>query len=248
MQLILAVLLPVRVVLVLLCTVLGLVAQLALFWWISPQAARRVVALWSQAMLACLGVSLRIPNTTSLNMQQTALVVSNHISWLDILALQASVPVVFVAKSEIKSWPVLGWMVSLAGTCFIDRSRRTALRTVHSTLTTHLQTGQSVCIFPEGTTSNGQQVLPFHAGLMQAAIDAGVPVQPMRLQYSHIAAAYIDDLTLLTSLGNILLTPHLSVTVQTLPSLGIEGATRQTLGLQAHAAIESAAPISLPIS
>lgn len=248
MKLIAAILLPLRVVLVLLCTLLGLLTQLALFWWISPQAARRVVALWSHAMLACLGVSLRIPRSSAASLQQAALVVSNHISWLDILALQATVPVVFVAKSEIKSWPVLGWMVSLAGTCFIDRSRRTALRTVHNTLTTHLQTGQSVCIFPEGTTSNGKQVLPFHAGLIQAAIDAGVPVQPVRLQYSHSAAAYIDELTLLTSLGNILLTPHLSVTVQTLASLDIEGATRQTLGLLAHAAIESAAPLAPPIS
>jgi 1-acyl-sn-glycerol-3-phosphate acyltransferase len=248
MKLIAATLLPLRVVLVLLCTLLGLLAQLALFWWISPRAARRVVSLWSLTMLACLGVSLRIQNAHSSNTQHTALVVSNHISWLDILALQAATPVVFVAKSDIKSWPVLGWMVSLAGTCFIDRSRRTALRTVHSTLTAHLQKGQSVCIFPEGTTTDGKHVLPFHAGLLQAAIEAKVPVQPIRLNYSHHAAAYIDDLTLLTSLGNILLTPNLSVTVQTLPRLDSEGATRQTLGLQAHAAIEAAAPNSLTIS
>jgi 1-acyl-sn-glycerol-3-phosphate acyltransferase len=248
MQVISAILLPVRVVLVLMCTLLGLTVQLALFWWVSPQAARRVVALWSHTMLVCLGVSLRIQNADSSYTQQTVLVVSNHVSWLDILALQAATPVVFVAKSEIKSWPVLGWMVSLAGTCFIDRSRRTALRTVHSTLTAHLQKGQNVCIFPEGTTTDGTQVLPFHAGLMQAAIEAKVSVQPIRLQYSHIAAAYIGDLTLLTSLGNILLTPHLSVTVQTLPTLDFQGATRQTLALQAHAAIEAAAPIALPIS
>jgi 1-acyl-sn-glycerol-3-phosphate acyltransferase len=248
MKLIAATLLPLRVMLVLLCTLLGLMAQLVLFWWISPQAARSVVSLWSHTMLACLGVRLRFQNAPSSNTQHTALVVSNHISWLDILALQAATPVVFVAKSEIKSWPVLGWMVSLAGTCFIDRSRRTALRTVHSTLTAHLQKGQSVCIFPEGTTTDGKQVLPFHAGLMQAAIEAKVPVQPIRLHYSHSAAAYIDDLTLLTSLGNILLTPNLCVTVIALPSLGIEGATRQTLGLLAHAAIEAAAPTALPLS
>ncbi len=234
-------LLPVRVALVLLCTAIGLIAQLSLFWWVSQTTARRVVSLWSRTMLACMGVQLRIQYSPEAATKQAALVVSNHISWMDILALQAAMPVVFVAKSEIKSWPVLGWMVSLAGTCFIDRSRRTALRTVHSTLTEHLKTGQSVCIFPEGTTSNGEQVLPFHAGLLQAAIEAGVPVQPIRLQYSHLAAAYVDDLTLLTSLGSVLLTPHLSVSVQALPRLSIEGATRQTLGIQAHAAIQSAA-------
>jgi 1-acyl-sn-glycerol-3-phosphate acyltransferase len=239
MHLVAALLLPFRITLVLACTLLGLSAQLALFWWVKPHTARRVVALWSHAMLACLGVRLQI-QTSNPAPQQTALFVCNHVSWLDILALQASAPVVFVAKSEIKSWPVLGWMVALAGTCFIDRSRRTALRTVHSTLTAHLQAKQSVCIFPEGTTSDGQQVLPFHAGLLQAAIEAGAPVQPMRLDYSHREAAYIDDMTLMTSFANILLTPRLAVTVRVLPAIRVENMTRQALGIQAHHAIESA--------
>jgi 1-acyl-sn-glycerol-3-phosphate acyltransferase len=231
-------LLPIRLALVLLCTLLGLTAQVALFGWIKPHIARAIVAMWSQAMLWCLGVRLR---TKAANPQpdSVALFVSNHVSWLDILALQATVPVVFVAKSDIKSWPVLGWMVALAGTCFIDRSRRTALRSVHATLTQHLQAGQSVCIFPEGTTSDGRQVLPFHAGLLQAAIEAQVPVQPMRLDYSHAAAAYIDDKTLLGSLASILLTPHITVTVKPLPSLDSQRSTRQELGMQAQAAIAS---------
>jgi 1-acyl-sn-glycerol-3-phosphate acyltransferase len=239
MQMLAALILPVRLAMVLSCTLMGLIAQLALFWWIAPQSARRVVTLWSRTMLACLGVRLDL-QTVQASSSKVSLVVSNHISWMDILALQATLPVVFVAKSDIKSWPVLGWMVSLAGTCFIDRSRRTALRTVHSTLTTHLQAGQSVCIFPEGTTTDGAQVLPFHAGLLQAAIEAGVPVQPIRLKYSHHAAAYIDDMTLLSSLGNILLTPHMHVTVQVLPNLSAHSTTRQALGHQAHVAIAAA--------
>jgi 1-acyl-sn-glycerol-3-phosphate acyltransferase len=111
---------------------------------------------------------------------------------------------------------------------------------VHDTLTTHLQAGQSVCIFPEGTTSDGTQVLPFHAGLLQAAIEAGVPVQPIHLGYSHPSAAYIDEMTLLGSLGSILLAPRLHVRVQSLPCLSIDGATRQSLGIQAHATITHA--------
>jgi 1-acyl-sn-glycerol-3-phosphate acyltransferase len=83
-------------------------------------------------------------------------------------------------------------------------------------------------------------VLPFHAGLLQAAIDAGVPVQPMRLDYSHRTAAYIDDMTLMSSLTNILLTPHMAVTVQVLPAISTESMTRQALGIQAHCAIEFA--------
>ena len=239
MRLVAALLLPARVMLVLTCVLLGLVTQLAFFTWLSPKGVRSIVSVWSRITLACMGVKLQIQHSQA-SSQRTMLVVSNHISWLDILALQAVMPVVFVAKSDIKSWPVIGWMVSLAGTCFIDRTRRTALRTVHSTLTTHLQAGQSVCIFPEGTTSDGRQVLPFHAGLLQAAIEARVPVQPVCLNYSNQAAAYIDDMTLIGSLGAILLTPNLSVTINALPTLSFEATTRQTLSQYAHKAIESA--------
>lgn len=245
---------PLRLVLVLTCVLIGLTAQLALFAWVKPATARRIVTLWSRVMLLCLGVRLQVRLQEHSGQQQpragsfsTALYVSNHISWLDILSLQATAPVVFVAKSEIKHWPVLGWMVALAGTCFIERDRRTALRGVHNTLTQHLQAGQSVCIFPEGTTSSGAQVLPFHAGLLQAAIDAQVPIQTMRLDYSHAVAAYIDDMTLLGSLVGVLCTPRLSVQVQTLVQLPTQGAgtTRQTLALAAHSAISSAAALTL---
>ena len=231
-------LLPVRGVLIILAVLAGLLAQLAFFGWVKPASARRIVTLWSRGMLACLGVGLHIEHAPQAH-THTSLVVSNHVSWLDILALQAAAPVVFVAKSEIRSWPVLGWMVSLAGTCFIDRSRRTALRTVHTALTAHLQAAQSVCIFPEGTTSDGQQVLPFHAGLLQAAIDAGVPVQPIRLRYSHPTAAYIGDMTLWNSLLNVLLTPRLLVNVQVLACVPSAGESRQRLAHVAHEAISN---------
>jgi 1-acyl-sn-glycerol-3-phosphate acyltransferase len=133
------ILLPLRVVAVLLLTLLGLSVQLALFWCVSRSLARAIVKFWSLGMLYCLGVKTIVSsdpgvvNTgVDVPQNQAALYVCNHVSWLDILAVQATAPVVFVAKSEIRSWPVLGWMVSLAGTCFIHRERRTALRGVHS--------------------------------------------------------------------------------------------------------------------
>ncbi len=234
-------LMPLRLAAVLCVTVLGLCVQLVFFNWINPRPARRIVSLWSQAMLLCLGVRLlRGQAPKQANSLNTALFVSNHVSWLDILVLQASAPVVFVAKSEIKSWPVLGWMVALAGTCFIHRDRRTALRGVHSALTAHLLAGQSVCIFPEGTTSDGRQVLPFHGGLLQAAIDAQVVVQPMRLNYSHTAAAYVGDITLLGSVALILSTPNLCVSVQALPAIATAQVHRQTIAASAQYAIANA--------
>jgi 1-acyl-sn-glycerol-3-phosphate acyltransferase len=235
-------LMPLQLTAVLIVTLLGLCVQLGFFTWIKPRTARRIVTLWSRTMLVCLGVRLlRTDARTQAAEKNTALFVSNHVSWLDILVLQASAPVVFVAKSEIKSWPVLGWMVALAGTCFIHRERRTALRGVHTALTAHLLAGQSVCIFPEGTTSDGTQVLPFHGGLLQAAIDAQVAVQPIRLDYSDQAAAYIGDITLLGSVGNILLTPNLQVHVQALPAIAASDEHRQAIASQAQQAIVAAA-------
>ncbi len=241
MHLFAAFVLPLRVSCVLALTLIGLLAQLSFFWWVKPTVARGIVTLWSRTMLLCIGV--RLDPIGQLD-ARPALFVSNHISWLDILSLQAVSTVVFVAKSDIKSWPVLGWMVALAGTCFIERERRTALRGIHSALSNHLAAGQSICIFPEGTTSNGESVLPFHAGLLQAAIDAGVPLQPVRLDYSHRCAAYIDDMTLIGSLKSILLTPRLRVSVQLLPTINTVDIGRQNLAIAAHQAIARAARLN----
>ena len=221
-----ALFLPLRLAAVLAWTLCGLAMQLTIFPFTAPHTHRAVVTFWSRGMLRCLGVALQTqgqPNCAP------ALVVCNHISWLDILALQTAMPVVFVAKSEIRHWPVLGWMVALAGTCFIDRSRRSALRGVHGALTQHLQAGQSVCIFPEGTTSDGSGLLPFHAGLFESAIAAQVPVQPVLLRYSSVAAAYIGEMSLLRSALQVLLAPRLCATVLTLLPLASASSTRGQL-------------------
>ncbi|MEN9911743.1 MAG: hypothetical protein RI956_187 [Pseudomonadota bacterium] len=204
-----------------------------------------IIALWSRLVLAAFGIKL-VTDFSKTNLikneaikakkikAETALYVSNHISWLDILVIQSVAPVVFVAKSEIKSWPILGWLVTMADTCFINRSRRSTLLKVHSTLTTYLQAGQSICIFPEGTTTDGQQILPFHASLFQAAIDAGVVIQPIYLNYSHSAAAYVDNISLLASVRSVLLAPKLQITVVKLPVLPTILQTRQCLAIEAH--------------
>lgn len=225
-KLFLLTILPFRLALVLAWTVCGLVVQVTIFPWVAPRKRRFVVIFWSHVMLRCLGVGLDVRGDAS---KETALVVSNHVSWLDILVLQAAMPVVFVAKSEIRSWPVLGWMVALAGTCFIDRSRRSALRSVHKDLTAHLTVGQSVCIFPEGTTSDGAGVLPFHVGLFESAITARVAVQPVYLHYSSVAAAYIGDMSLAGSVLRVLLAPRLQVRVLFLPPLSSEKLNRSEL-------------------
>jgi len=148
------------------------------------------------------------------------LLAANHISWLDVYVILATCPCRFVAKSEVRQWPLVGRLAAATGTLFISRqSPRDAVRVVHQ-MTEHLQTGHTLAIFPEGTTSNGLQLLPFHANLFQAAISANAPVQPVAMQFSDeatgqpsMAPIYIDQDTLLGSIWRTLKAPPLRATL-----------------------------------
>lgn len=146
--------------------------------------------------------------------------VANHISWLDIVLLLATGHCKFVAKAEIAHWPLLGSLTRGAGTLFIEReSPRDALRVMHR-MAEELRAGEILAIFPEGTTSNGLQLLPFHANLFQAAISAHAPVQPVALRFIDattgqlsLAPCYIDDDSLLGSIWRTLKSPNLCASV-----------------------------------
>ena len=148
------------------------------------------------------------------------LMVVNHISWLDILVLHAAGYCRFVAKADVQGWPVIGRMASAAGTLYIARdSRRDALRVVHH-MRDALLRGEVVAVFPEGTTSDGITLLPFHANLIQAAISAHAPALPVALQFidgrngaMSTAPMYIGDQTLLESVWRTLTTPGLRAVV-----------------------------------
>jgi 1-acyl-sn-glycerol-3-phosphate acyltransferase len=144
------------------------------------------------------------------------LLVANHISWLDILVMNAAAPAHFVSKADVRHWPVLGRLIAGAGTLFIEReSRRDAMRVVHH-MAEHLQTGEMLAVFPEGTTSDGTELLPFHANLFQAAISAQAPMLPVALMYRDTttgkrssAPVYVGDTTLLASMWHTLCSPGL---------------------------------------
>ena len=148
------------------------------------------------------------------------LLVVNHISWLDILVMHAAGFCRFVSKSDIKHWPVIGTMATGAGTLYIARdSRRDALRVVHH-MRDALLRGEVVAVFPEGTTSDGLTLLPFHANLIQAAISAESPVLPVALEFidsrsgqMSTAPMYIGDQTLIESVWRTLTTPGLRAVV-----------------------------------
>jgi len=172
--------------------------------------------------------------------------VANHVSWLDILAIDAAQPARFVSKADIRRWPLIGWMVACGGTLFIERERkRDAMRVVHQ-VAEALQHGDVIAMFPEGTTSGGEGLLPFHANLLQAAVATHVPVQPIALRFSDAvsavspAAAYIGDMNLVQSLWMIVRARGLQVRVQRLPALATEGLDRRAISDRVRAEIAAA--------
>jgi 1-acyl-sn-glycerol-3-phosphate acyltransferase len=176
---------------------------------LSTGQTRRVIVEWTRQMLDILGVELVVRGTPAT--EGPVLQVANHISWLDILVMNAAEPSRFVSKADIRHWPVLSALVNAADTLYIEReSRRDAMRVVHQ-VAERLRHTDLISVFPEGTTGDGQTLLPFHANLLQAAISAGAPVLPVGLRYLDSdtgqrsdAPLFIGDTTLLRSLWNTL--------------------------------------------
>jgi 1-acyl-sn-glycerol-3-phosphate acyltransferase len=196
----------------------GLLTILLRFPSFSDAERQRRVQVWSATMLRRLGITLRVVGQPAL--AGPVLLVSNHISWLDITSLHAARFCRFVSKADVKQWPVIGALASGVGTLFIEReSRRDAMRVVHH-MAERLSGGDVLAVFPEGTTSDGLSLLPFHANLIQSAIAANAAVQPIGLRFEDIASGqtslapcYINDDTLLGSCWRTLCTPGIAVVI-----------------------------------
>ncbi len=213
--------------------------------WQHQQKSERIRA-WAKASLSMLGIDLKVKGSPP--SQGPLLLVANHVSWLDIVVLLASCPCHFVSKSEIGQWPVVGTLTRAVGTLFITRSsRRDALRVVHQMAEKlHGDSGLVLAIFPEGTTSNGLQVLPFHANLFQAAIAANAPVQTVALRFEEaasgqasLAACYIDDDTFLGSVWRTLTAPQQRVVLSFGSAQHGEGRNRQDWAADARSEVTS---------
>ena len=176
------------------------------------------VHAWAQAMLRGVGITLALQGRPVA--AGPALLVANHLSWLDIVVLHASRYCRFVSKADIRHWPLVGTLAGGAGTLYIEReSRRDAHRVVHH-MVERLQLGEVLAVFPEGTTGDGIAMKPFHANLLQAAISANAPVQPVALRVvdadtgqTSFAPRYIDDDTIFVSIWETLCVTHLRAEV-----------------------------------
>ena len=159
----------------------GLCTSALVFPFVDSAGRDRRIKKWSAGLLAILHVEVEVINEAGPAAQ--ALIVSNHISWLDIFVINSLQPCRFVAKADIRSWPALGWLCAKSGTIFIARGKQREVRRVYEGLVTSIRAGERIAFFPEGTTAAQGTLLPFHPNLFEAAIEAGVPVQPYVLRY-----------------------------------------------------------------
>lgn len=209
---------------------------------IEQQQAR--VQAWSLGLLACAGVTLEVRGTPP--GQGPVLLVANHLSWLDIPVMHAARYCRFISKSDVQGWPIVGTLATAAGTLYIEReSRRDALRMVGS-MRDALARGEVLAVFPEGTTGDGRTLLPFHPNLLQAALQADAPVQPIGLRFvdratgttTH-APSYVDDETLLGSIWRTLTAPPITAVVHFGAPERAQGRDRRVWSHALHAAVDA---------
>ena len=202
------------------------------------------IAWWARKMFVVLGMGLEVRGVFK---PGAKLIVANHISWLDIMAVHAVCPQArFVSKADVQAWPLIGRLVGAAGTLYIVREKaRDALRVVHQ-MADALASGDTVAVFPEGTTGAGHELLPFHANLLQAAIATEVPVQPVALRYADEqhqvspAADYTGTISLAQSLWMLAGAQGLRVRVEVLPAEAVLHADRRALAVHLRQQISAA--------
>lgn len=222
----------------------GLVVVAVRFPRLSADQQQARVQAWALGLLACAGVHLEVRGTPP--RQGPTLLVSNHLSWLDIPVLHAARYCRFVSKSDVRDWPLVGTLATAAGTLYIERSnRRDALRMVGN-MREALQRGEVLAVFPEGTTGDGRTLLPFHANLLQAALSADAPVQPMGLRFVDRASgatthapSFIGDETLVGSIWRTLTAPPITAVVHFGAPEHAQGRDRHTWSEHLHGAVDA---------
>ncbi|GIZ11103.1 1-acyl-sn-glycerol-3-phosphate acyltransferase [Pseudomonas sp. NCCP-436] len=176
--------------------------------------------------------------------EQPMLWVANHVSWTDIPLLGALQPISFLSKAEVRSWPLAGWLAQQGGTLFIQRGAGDSNR-VGDQLTGHLRHGRPLLIFPEGTTSDGLSLRPFHGRLLGSAISSGVAVQPVAIRYVRDGrpcpvTPFIGDDNMLSHLLRLLASPSCEARIHLLDPIPTQARQRKELARRSQAAIAAA--------
>jgi len=220
------------------------VLQAIIYPYLSRDKQLQMMQNWAAGILKILKIQLHYSGEKPTENIKQAMLVANHVSWLDICVMITVCPTQFVAKSEIRDWPVIGFLCRRVGTLFIKRAKRSDTLRINQEISQVLSRGERVCIFPEGRTSDGTQIRHFHASLLQAAIDVKAMLYPVAIRYldsnGQVSkdAAY-TDITLVGSLHNILKQPYLEAAVVFSDAIPSNDKNRRELARLAEEAVSN---------
>jgi 1-acyl-sn-glycerol-3-phosphate acyltransferase len=212
---------------------------------------RRFVRWWSARLVGLLGVEVRVAGEPP-RPGSAVMIAANHISWLDIFVVMGVQPARFIAKSEIRDWPVAGWIAERAGTLFIRRARRHDTGRINEQVHAAFAEGACVGLFPEGTTTEGDQLLRFHSSLFEPAVANAARVHPAAIRYAHAdgsacrAMAYVGEISFMQSLGLIIRQRGVVAHLAFAPPVETAGSDRRTVARDAHARIASLLGLQSP--
>jgi 1-acyl-sn-glycerol-3-phosphate acyltransferase len=204
---------------------------------LGKESQQRTRRKWSAKLLVILNVRTHPCGTESTKVNSGKLFTANHISWLDVFVINASTPARFVAKSEVDTWPLVGWLVRRTGTVFIKREYKRDTVRANTVISNYLLTGEDIVLFPQGTSTDGTRPVSFHSSLLQGAIDVGAPVHPVAIFYHDSdgklieEVAFTGEMTFFDSLWKVLCLPALCAGVTYLPGIATLGASRRELAI-----------------
>lgn len=222
---------------------IGLSACALIFPFSRAATKEKLVRWWSAAMLRICQVDAHFLNDSNGASDEHVLVVANHVSWLDIFLLNSFRPCHFVAKADIRAWPILGWLSDQAGTIFLARGKQREVRRIYEGLVHQIADGKRIAFFPEGTTAAQGSLLPFHANLFEAAIEAKVPIQAFSIRYLntkgalHHAVDFTGDMTFAESMNLILRGGKITAELRQLPLINTDAAHRREVAQVARLAV-----------
>lgn len=222
----------------------GLATTVFVFPFVKRSGREALIRRWSRRLLGILAVELDA--TGHVQFPERTLIVANHVSWLDIFVINAFQPSRFIAKSDIRRWPALGRLVTNVGTLYVDRTRRRDAARINAEIEQALARGDVIALFPEGTTTFGRELLPFHGSLLQPVIAAGGHILPAAIRYRHpdgshsVAASYVGDESLMQSIGKLARARRTHVRLHLLEPFHTAGLHRRQVADKAHKVIRTA--------
>jgi 1-acyl-sn-glycerol-3-phosphate acyltransferase len=230
----------------------GLLVTLLVYPRVKPRIRAAITQAWSEKMLRILNITLSIHGARPAEHTNKLFVVANHVSWLDIFVINAATPSRFVAKSEIRDWPIAGALCDAAGTIFVHRAKRSDTARINAEIHDALEQGDTVAIFPEGTTTAGDRLLKFHTSLFEPAVANTALLAPAAIRYrntngeANSAAVFIGETTFAQSMSAIISQKKMIAEITFAPSIATDSLSRRDAALHAENAIAAILDVDKP--